>query len=187
LRPLAALLSLIVAGCHGGIHRRGEWQAMGDVGFGFPAGDFLFSSEGAGAPELGLRAGMAGFVRDRTALLAAGVYRYYSPESGSVNAGEFQLGLRYYPPIDFHIGKVPVGPFLDAFAGIMHASASFPLGGTATNVSGEWGLGLEAILGTHTGIFGGYHFRHLSNGGGNVPENPGYNNNQFFLGFAWRW
>jgi hypothetical protein len=160
---------------------------MGDVSFGFPAGEFVFSSTGAEAPELGLRAGVANFVRDRTAILAAGGWRYYSPDSGSVNAGEFQLGLRYYPPIDFHVGKVHMGPFLDAFVGVMHSSASFPLDGTATNVSGEWGLGLEAILGTHTSLYGGYHFRHLSNGGGNVPENPGYNNNQFFLGFAWRW
>lgn len=178
---------LAIAGCHGGIHHRGEWQAVGDVNFGFPAGEFLFSSTGADAPELGLRASIVGFPRDRTALLAAGGWRYYSPESGSINAGEFQLGLRYYPPIDFKIGDVPVGPFLDATVGVMHSAADFPLDGTANNVSGEWGLGLEFILGKHTSILGGYHFRHLSNGGGNVPENPGYNNNQFFLGFGWRW
>ena len=180
-------LVLALAGCHGGVHHRGEWEATGDVSFGFPAGQFLFSSGGAGAPELGLRAGLGTFVRDRTELLAMGVYRYYSPESGSLNAGEAQLGLRYYPPIEFHIKKAPVAPFLDAFGGVMHASATFPVDGTSTNVTGEWGAGLEVILGEHTSLFGGYHFRHLSNGGGNVPENPGYNNNQFFLGFGWRW
>jgi Lipid A 3-O-deacylase (PagL) len=157
------------------------------VSFGFPAGDFLISSEGDGAPEFGLRAGAANFLRDRTAILAQAGWRYYSPESGSLNAGELQLGLRYYPPIDFHIGKAPVAPFLDAFAGVIHSSATFPVDGTATNVTGEWGLGLEVILGEHSSLYGGYHFRHLSNGGGNVPENPGYNNNQFFLGFGWRW
>jgi hypothetical protein len=187
MRATLGLLVVALVGCHGGVHRRAEWQALGDVSFGFPAGDFIISSEGAGAAELGLRAGAANFVRDRTAILAQAGWRYYSPDSGSLNAGELQLGLRYYPPIDFHIGKVPVAPFLDAFAGVIHSSATFPVDGTATNVTGEWGLGLEVILGEHSSLYGGYHFRHLSNGGGNVPENPGYNNNQFFLGFGWRW
>ncbi|MFI5401934.1 MAG: acyloxyacyl hydrolase [Planctomycetota bacterium] len=187
MRVAVGILALALAGCRGGVHHRGEWQAIGDVSFGFPAGDFLFSAEGAGAPELGLRAGVGALVSDRTELLAMGVYRYYSPESGSLNAGEVQLGVRYFPPIDFHIGKAPVAPFLDAFGGVMHSSASFPVDGTATNATGEWGLGLEVILGERTSLFGGYHFRHVSNGGGNVPENPGYNDNQFFLGFGWRW
>ena len=187
MRIALGALVLFLVGCHGGVHQRGEWEALGDVSFGFPAGQFITDSEGAGAPELGVRAGIGTFVRDRTELLAMGVWRYYSPESGSLNAGEIQLGLRYYPPIEFHVAKAPVAPFLDAFGGVMHSSATFPVDGTPTNVTGEFGAGLEVILGEHTSIFGGYHFRHLSNGGGNVPENPGYNNNQFFLGFAWRW
>lgn len=184
---IAWLVALALVGCHGGVHRRGEWQLIGDVSAGTPAGEFLFSSTGADSPEIGVRLSAAAYVRDRTAFLAAASYRYYRPDSGDLHAGEFEMGPRYYPPIDFHVGKVPVAPFLDAFVGIVHASADFPLEGTPTNVTGLFGGGLEIVLGEHSSLLLGYHFRHLSNGGGNVPENPGYNDNEFFLGFGWRW
>jgi hypothetical protein len=181
------LLALALAACHGGVHRRGEWQVIGDVSTGTPADDFILSSTGADSPEIGARLTLANFVRDRLALLAAGTYRYYNPESGSLSSGELQLGGRYYPPIDFHAWTVPVAPFLDATGGVMHATADFPVEGTATNVTGEFGGGLEMAVGKHMSVLVGYHFRHLSNGGGNEPDNPGYNENQFFLGFGWRW
>jgi hypothetical protein len=46
---------------------------------------------------------------------------------------------------------------------------------------------VEAILSDRTSLLLGWHQRHNSWGGGNVPHNPGYNDHQVFLAFAWRW
>jgi len=187
VRTLPWLGALVLAACHGGVHNRGDWQVIGDVTVGIPAGEFILSSTGADAPQVGARLSAAHFVWDRAAVVASGSYQYYNPKSGSLDAGELQLGARYYPPIGFHVGKLPVATFFDAFVGVFQASTTFPVAGTATNVTGQFGGGIEVILGKHTSAFLGYYFRHLSNGGGNVPDNPGYNENQLFAGFGWRW
>ncbi|HEX5136123.1 MAG TPA: acyloxyacyl hydrolase [Planctomycetota bacterium] len=187
MRAAIGLMVLVLGACHGGVHRDDRYQVVGDVIFGTPAGEFILSSTGADAPEVGVRLTGAAFTCDRLALIAAGGYHYYDPKTGPVDAVEFQVGARYYPPIDFHVGKVPVGPFLDVLGGVLHASSPFPAGGTESNLTAELGGGLEVILGKRASVLLGYHLRHLSNGGGNVPDNPGYNDNEFFLGFGWRW
>jgi hypothetical protein len=187
MRPTLWLVALALAGCEGGAHRRGEWQVIGDVSFGSPAGNFVLAGRGEDAPCVGGRLSGAAFVRDRTAVIVAGGYRHYEPDSGSVDAREFQIGPRYYPPVEFQLGKVPVAPFVDGFGGVLHASTAFPVDGTDTNLSAEFGVGLETILGEQASLLVGYRFRHLSNGGGNEPNNPGYNDHQIYFGFGWRW
>lgn len=187
MRSTPWLIVLLLAGCHGGLHRRGEWQVIGDVSYGTPAGDALVDSGGADAPNVGVRLTGASFVKDRTAVALAGSYRSYDPDSGGVDAVEAQVGARYYPPIDFHLGKVPLAPYVDAFGGLLHASEDFPVGGTATNLTAEVGLGIEAMVGKSTSVLAGYRYRHLSNGEGNEPDNPAYNDHQFYIGLGWRW
>lgn len=187
MRPTPWLIALLLAGCQGGLHRRGEWQVIGDVSYGTPAGDALFDSGGADAPNIGIRLSGAAFVRDRTAVVVAGSYRHYDTDAGSDDAVEAQLGSRYYPAIDFRVGKVPLAPYVDAFGGILHASEDFPVNGTETNLTAEVGAGIEAMVGKRTSLLVGYRYRHLSNGGGNEPDNPAYNDNQFYFGIGWRW
>jgi len=114
-------------------------------------------------------------------------YRYYDQNDGPVHVAEFQVMGRYYFPLEFHVGEVPVGVFGDVAIGVLEGSRSIPEEGTDTNITAEAGAGVEAMLNDKASLFIGYHARHISNGGGNVPYNPGYNEHVVFLGFGWRW
>ena len=178
-----------MAGCHGGWHTRGERRAIGRVSVGIPAGgNLLWAGDKSPAPNVGATVAVEKFLRDRVALIGGLTpYRYYDQEDGAVHAHEIHIGARYFAPVEFHLGNVRMGVFLDASLGVIQSSKSIPEAGTDTNITQESGIGLEAHVGENTSLIAGYHQRHISNGGKNAPYNPGYNDHQVFLGLTWRW
>lgn len=190
VRTGTLVLLLVAAGCRGGWHERGEQQVLGQVAVGIPSsdGDLLWAGADEPSPDVAGTVAYGTFVRDRVELLGGIGYRHYDhPDEGAIHAVEFQFDIRYFVPLEFHLGKVPIGFFLDAAVGVIQSSKSIPSAGTHTNIIQEAGGGIEAVLGPKHSLLVGYHQRHSSNGGGNVPDNPGYNDHQVFLAFAWRW
>jgi hypothetical protein len=189
VRSAGILLVAVLAGCDGGWHVRKEQQVLSQVAVGIPSsdGDLFWAGEDEPAPNVAGGVGYARFVRDRFALLGTLAYRYYDQVDGPVHAAEFQFGMRYFLPLEFRLAQLPIGFFVDANVGVMQSSRSVPEEGSDTNVVQEAGGGVEAILGDRTSLLLGWHQRHTSWGGGNVPHNPGYNDHQVFLAFAWRW
>lgn len=186
----APLLALLLCSCAGGLHARGEHQAIAGAAVGIPAGgNLLWAGVDRDAPNAAVRAAYGTFTADRTAILGVALpYRYYDQDDGPVHAVELQALVRYYPPLEFQVGRLPVAPFVDAAVGVLHGSRAVPAGGTRTNITQEAGLGLELILSKRLSAFVGYHQRHLSNGrGGSAPDNPGYNDHQILFGVGWRW
>jgi len=183
-----ALLALLAAAsCQGGWHRRGERQFIAQTAYGTGAGNLLFAGTKEACSGFAATAAMAFFPRDRIAVVPSLSYRYYDQNDGPVNALEFQILGRYYFPLEFHLGKMPVGLFCDIGVGVLEGSRSIPEKGTDTNITAEAGLGGELILNEKTSLLLGYRGRHTSNGGGHATYNPGYNEHVVFLGFAWRW
>lgn len=183
------LLLAATAACQGGRHQRGERHLIGEISVGIPSGgNLLWAGDKADAPNVGAAVAVEGFVRDRVALLGTLYpYRYYDQNDGPAHAQELQFGVRYFPPLEFELGKLPMAVFLDVSVGVIQSSRSIPAGGTHTNITQESGIGLEARLSETSSLLFGYHQRHISNGGGNAPDNPGFNDHQIFVAFTRRW
>lgn len=186
---LLGLLLYCVAGCKGGLHREGDGQVevLGSVGIPVK-GDFALWWRGEGeAKNAALSVNYQHFVRDRVTVTAGLTpLRLYDQEGDTVYQAEFQAGTRYYP-WEFPAWKTPVALYGEVLGGVSWASEPIPPIGSDWNLSLEMGLGFEIHLSDRLRWMVGYRLRHLSNGHGNVPENPGQNDHLLYTGLAFPW
>jgi hypothetical protein len=89
-----ATLLLALAGCHGGLHARGEHQLLADVSYGIPAQGIL-GTDAPDARNVGARVSGGTFIEDRILIFVAGSYRRYDVDPGTAEAWEIQFGPRY--------------------------------------------------------------------------------------------
>jgi hypothetical protein len=175
---LAMLLVVVIGGCAGGPHRRGEHQLTLTGFFAHP-----FDTDGRG-DSAGATVGYNHFLRDRLALMGALTpYRNYNQGDGDAHAAEFQLGLRWYF-WEFGDEPQPVAFFGEELIGAIYSSRSVPEEGTCTNFTGEIGIGLEVPLTDDVRWVTGYRLRHLSHGHILHGKNPGEDDQQVYMGLA---
>ena len=176
---LAAMsLTVIVSGCTGGPHCRGDRQLTVTGLFAHP-----FDTDGRG-DSAGVTIGYNCFLRDRLALMGAVTpYRIYNQGDGDAYSAEFQLGLRWY---FWEFGDEPhsVAFFGEGLAGVIYSARSVPEDGTNTNFTGEIGVGLEVPLTDCIRWVTGGRLRHLSHGHILHGKNPGEDDQQVYTGLA---
>lgn len=184
----AGLCCLLLAGCEGGIHRRGEQQLSLVGTWGHPIKDDVGWPDGEGrAEDAAAVLGYHYFVADRFAVGAAITpYRIYNQSDGDAWTGELQLGVRYFF-LDFDVGDVPVGLFAEVWGGMFHGPRSVPESGSHTNFTQDTGAGFEARLTENVSWITGYRLRHLSNWGAFGNDNPSQNDHTVFTGIAISW
>jgi len=164
--------------------RRGEQRLEIAVSYGIPDDDRVLWWDSVNeAPNAGLSVLYGRFLRDRLALLAGGTpVRIYDQDGDAVWLGEIQLGLRFYA-----WARGPVAFYLEGLGGLALARRRIPPDGTKGNFTADLGLGVEYPLDDRRSLVAGYRISHLSNGRGNVSTNPGQDDHELYVGFAWRW
>lgn len=182
---LASAQAVLLVGCSGGMHHRGEQQVSlvgsydhpikGRVGW--PAGD-------GRAANAGVTASYHYFFADRWAVAAnLTPYRGYAQDDGTITAGEYSMGVRYFIT-EFDMFDRPFGVFADLQGGMLYAARSVPEGGSNVNFTQETGIGFEYRITPRISWVGGYRLRHMSNAYLFDDQNPSQNDQQIFTGIA---
>ncbi|MHC4958169.1 MAG: hypothetical protein ACYTGN_07310 [Planctomycetota bacterium] len=182
-RLVALALLLACAACHGGPHKRGEEQAIFRADVSEPISGTSLGFEGMGdARNVGVGAGFQAFVLDRWAIGGSMGLRYFDQSGGGVAAFDLEFTARHYL---FEVGKL--GVIFEFNGGRSIATEQYPPGGTTGNWIFGFGPTFEYPLGDRTSLLLGYQWRHLSNGKGNVPENPTQNDHRVWAGVGIKW
>jgi hypothetical protein len=184
---LGCALLLLNAGCHGGLHGKGE-RRLGIIGsYGEPIKGNAIWPEGDGrAQNAAVTLSYNHYVADRMAVLATATpYRIYNQSDGDIYAGEFQLGLRYHI-WETDLGEVPVGLYAEALGGLTCAAKSVPEDGSHLNFTQDTGVGLEVELTDDISWISGYRLKHLSNGRLFGDDNPSQNDHFLYTGLTFR-
>lgn len=175
-------LILLLCGCAGGNHRRGERAWAATAHWGLPITRDVLELRGNGrANNAGATIEGHWFVRDRLALLAAATpLRVYDQSDGTVFAAGVSVGPRLHV---WEHGRF--GLFGDVLGGVQVSTRSIPEEGTPYNWSLALGPGCEYALRDSLRLQLGYRFRHISNGRGRVASNPSQNDHSIWVGLAW--
>lgn len=180
------LLVLALAGCAGGLHRRGQHE-LGVTGMydHWIKGDNVWPDGKGTADNAGISLDYGYYATDRLALVGKLTpYRIYNQSDGDAYSGEFQLGVRYHF-LEFEAGEVPIGLYAEVLGGLMNASHSVPEEGSHSNFTQDTGAGVEVQLADNVFWRTGYRLRHLSNGRiFRSDSNPSQNNHEVYTGLA---
>ena len=179
------MVTVVLAGCQGGLHRRGDQQIVVQADYGEPmrGNSYLGLTGGGSAANAGLTLGNHYFIEDRVAVVGSVSYRYFDQSDGPVHAAELEMGLRFF---FLEFGTVAFS--FDIYIGGMVGTRSVPETGSHGNFLAGLGPTAEIQLGKKLSVLLGYQFRHLSNGGGfRDPDNPTQNDNRFYVGVALPW
>lgn len=180
-------LGLLVAGCEGGLHRKGETRFTAMGSYGEPIkGDVIWPDGKGRGQNAGLTLGLDHHLADRTAIVATLTpYRIYNQSDGDIYAGEFQLGLRCWL-VEFDVFGQPVGIFTEALGGVTYGARSIPEEGSNFNFTQDTGLGVELPLTDDISWISGYRLKHLSNGRLFNDDNPSQNDHFVYTGLSIR-
>lgn len=180
--------AMLLAGCHGGVHKKGEQQFTVSGSYGEPFGEGFGYNGGDGTgQDAALTLGYGRFLEDRVAVSAhVTPYRIYNQDGGDIYAGELQLGLRYYF-WELDVLSKPMGFFAEVYGGLLYGARSIPERGSNFNFTQQTGVGLEWRLYDRWSWFAGYRMRHLSNCHLFDDDNPSQNEHSVYTGVAFTW
>jgi len=185
-----ALFCCVGAGCAHGFHKAEDQQVTAFASYGDPRTDDPLWWIGEGdAKNVGLTFGYNYFLADDLAFLAEFTpLRRYSQDGETIHAIEFQLGVRgFFWSADLS-GPSKIGLFFDVAAGFMAANARVPDRGTKSNLTADFGPGIEYRINEEWSILGGYRLHHISNiGPTETSNNPGQNDDRYYLGVGYSW
>ena len=175
---------LLIASCHGGMHKAGErmWSVEGFASN--PVVGNVLWWDGKGDVENG-GVGIANrwFVQDRWALGTAVRPTLFREDGAKTWGVEVDFNLRWYL---WETERIAL--FLDGSGGFLWTENPVPATATDYNFTFGVGPGFEIPLGESFSFLGGVELHHISNGRGlNVPSNPAQNEVRVWLGFGRTW
>ncbi len=182
---LVMTLTVLLAGCSGGLHRKGDMQfsMTGTYGHAIKGETPWTDAKGRG-DSASASLGLNYFIEDRLALMAELTpMRIFNQSDGDAYTYELSLGARYHF-LEFDIAAMPVSLYGEIMGGFMHGNDSVPEEGSNFNFTQDTGVGIEMKLAENVSWVTGYRFQHLSNGNFFNDDNPSQNDHQVYTGVA---